>query len=347
MKQHSVSAIIPVGRGESRVARCLEHFSKLSPPVDEIVLVCDGANHVARQAGERYGARIVQLPRRLGPANARNQGAFAARGEVLLFVDADVLVPSDVVTEVVQGLDAGKGVVACFGSYDDAPAEPNFLSQYKNLFHHYVHQHSGPEASTFWTGCGAIFSNVFREVGGFDEDFALPSVEDIDFGYRLRDAGHRIRLVRTLQVKHLKRWETSSLLRTDFFLRAIPWARLMLLRKAVPNELNLKMSGRLSGVAALLLAGALPLAAWYWPAGLGLALVAALSLVLLNLPLYRFFRRKRGWLFMSGAVLWNWFYYLYGTLGFGVALAAHLLDRCKPRTRPADEERIGAELPLE
>ena len=216
MKHYSVSAIIPVGLKESRVALCLEQCSRLSPPVDEIVLVCDGANQSAREAAESFGARLVELPRRLGPAHARNHGAFAATGDVLLFVDADVLVPADVVNEILQVLDVESGVAACFGSYDDAPAETNFLSQYKNLFHHYVHQNSPAEASTFWTGCGAIFRHVFQELGGFDATFAFPSVEDIEFGYRLRDAGYQTRLVHNLQVKHLKRWAARSLLRTDF-----------------------------------------------------------------------------------------------------------------------------------
>ena len=73
MKHYSVSVIIPVGLRESRAALCLEQFSRLSPPVDEIVLVCDGANQSAREAAESSGARLVELPRRLGPAHARNQ----------------------------------------------------------------------------------------------------------------------------------------------------------------------------------------------------------------------------------------------------------------------------------
>jgi hypothetical protein len=47
-------------------------------------------------------------------------------------------------------------VDAVFGSYDDAPRAPNFIAQYKNLFHHYVHQHGKEEASTFWAGCGTV-----------------------------------------------------------------------------------------------------------------------------------------------------------------------------------------------
>ncbi len=188
----------------------------------------------------------------------------------------------------------------------------------------------------------------FQELEGFSEAFGLPSVEDIEFGYRLRDAGYRTRLVHSLQVKHLKRWEAGSLLHTDFLGRAIPWGRLVLKRTSIPQELNLQLSGRLSGLAAMVLAGSFLLFALDWRAGLVMALLAALSLILLNLPLYRFFRRKRGLLFMFGAVLWNWLYYLYGSLGFGVALLQHWLARWKPGAGHSDENKqIGAELPLE
>ena len=76
-----------------------------------------------------------------------------------------------------------------------APRLQGVVSQYRNLLHHFVHQHGNSEASTFWAGCGAIRRSVFEEMGGFDEQrFPTPSIEDIELGYRLRQAGHRILL---------------------------------------------------------------------------------------------------------------------------------------------------------
>ncbi len=75
-----------------------------------------------------------------GPARARNLGASQARGEILLFVDADVTIPPGAIGQVVKVFKREPGIAALFGSYDDEPAESNFLSQYRNLLHHYVHQ---------------------------------------------------------------------------------------------------------------------------------------------------------------------------------------------------------------
>jgi GT2 family glycosyltransferase len=82
-----------------------------------------------------------------------------------------------------------------FDSYDDETGEKNFISQYKNLFHHFVHQQSNTEAVTFWAGCGAIRQEIFDKVGGFDTArYARPSIEDIELGYWMRRMGYRLML---------------------------------------------------------------------------------------------------------------------------------------------------------
>jgi hypothetical protein len=123
------------------------------------------------------------------------------------------------------------------------------VSQFKNLFHHFVHQHSNEEASTFWSGCGAVRRQAFLEAGGFDAvRYDRPCIEDIELGYRLREAGHRIRLLKNIQVKHLKRWSLRDMVRTDVFDRGVPWTILLLEKKQLPNDLNLQLTQRLSGM---------------------------------------------------------------------------------------------------
>jgi cellulose synthase/poly-beta-1,6-N-acetylglucosamine synthase-like glycosyltransferase len=212
------------------------------------------------------------------------------------------------------------------GSYDDAPAEPGFLSQYRNLLHHVVHQGGDERASTFWAGCGAVRREAFEEVGGFDESYADPSIEDIELGARLVQAGHTIRLVKDLQVKHLKRWRLANMLATDLWRRAVPWTELMLRQGRMVNDLNVKTSDRLSVVVAFVLLASL-LAAWRWPALLGVAILAMLSVVALNAGLFRFFRRRRGVLFAVGAVPLYWVFLLICGFGFALGLLRHLLRR--------------------
>jgi len=132
---------------------------------------------------------VIALAERHGPAYARNRGAELARGDILFFVDADVVLAADATAQVRDAFREDPQLAAVFGSYDDAPAATNFLSRYKNLLHHHVHQTSRADASTFWAGCGAIRAAMLARAGGFDESFRRPSIEDIELGRRLRRAG--------------------------------------------------------------------------------------------------------------------------------------------------------------
>jgi GT2 family glycosyltransferase len=311
----TVSVIVPVGKGGEGFGVCLAAAAAAVRPPHELIVVADGEGDGVWRKAEAAGIRVIKLPATGGPARARNAGAKAARSPILFFVDADVVIPSNALGTILDVFAGDAGLAALIGSYDDAPAEPNFLSQYKNLFHHYVHQHGSPEASTFWGACGAIRREVFLALGGFDENYRRPSIEDIELGYRLRDTGYRIRLVRTLQVKHLKRWEALALIRTDFLQRAVPWAELLLARKSAAGDLNLGIAYKASIVISFLLCGAAALAASRWLAlPAGVALLACF--VAVNWPLFRFFWKKRGPRFALGSVCWRFVYDIYSGAGF-------------------------------
>ena len=258
---------------------------------------------------------MLRFPSAGGPARARNAGAKVATGDILFFVDADVTLHSDTLRQIINLFGNQPGLGALIGSYDDAPGEPNFLSQYKNLFHHYTHQQAHEEASTFWGACGAIRRHIFLEMGGFDERFRYPSVEDIELGYRLKRAGHWIQLCKTVQVKHLKRWEPVSLLKAEFFYRALPWSELLWRDRQFVNDLNLKTSSRVSLIIAYAILASFILA-WWWPAALLFALVLSLLFLGINLSVYQFFQQKRGLGFAIQTIPWHWLYFLYGGLAF-------------------------------
>lgn len=322
----TISVIVPVHKGGPNFRMCLSSLAEAVPPSSEIIVVADGDMDASWDLAEEFGAQVVRTPSPGGPARARNLGARLAQGDILFFVDADVAIPRDAIDQIETGFRREPDLTAVFGSYDDAPAATNFLSQYKNLFHHYTHQTAREEASTFWGACGAIRREVFLALGGFDERYRQPSSEDIELGYRLRQAGHRIRLCKALQVKHLKRWGLVSLLKSDFFHRALPWTELILRHRRFINDLNLRFSSRLSVMLTYGLLGALVGASW-WPSSLAVAGVLSLSLLALNVPLYRFFWRKRGLRFAIQAIPWHWFYYFYSGLAFAIGIALYLLHR--------------------
>ena len=321
----TISIIVPVHNGGESFRRCLENLSLTRPAPHEIIIVADGESDGSWRMAESAGARLIRLPVAGGPARARNHGAAAATGDVLLFIDSDVAVPADIVGRVAAIFRDDRHLTALIGSYDDAPGSANFLSQYKNLLHHYVHQSADEEGFTFWGACGAVRRDAFLAVKGFDESYRIPSIEDIEFGYRLKQAGHKIRLVKELQVKHLKRWGAGSLLKSDFFHRALPWTELCLRYSRLPNDLNLSLSSRVSALLACAMVAAL-IGTWSNPRLFAAAAVLALALVLVNAPLYLFFYRQRGLGFLLRAIPWHWFYFVYSAVGFGVGVIIHLMN---------------------
>jgi glycosyltransferase involved in cell wall biosynthesis len=322
----TISVIIPVRDGGANFRNCLSGLAQVFPSPKEIIVVADGDTDGSRRVAEEFGAKVLIIPEPQGPARARNLGAQSAQGSILFFVDADVVLPSDALSQIETAFNNDPHLTALFGSYDDQPGEANFLSQYKNLFHHYIHQISREEASTFWSGCGAIRRKVFLELGGFDESYRKPCIEDIELGYRLKKAGYGIRLSKTLQAKHLKRWNIAGLLKSDFFDRALPWTELILKNRRFINDLNLRFSNRLSVAVIYILLASFVLGGWwafFFPVAGGLAL----SLLIINRSLYRFFFAKRGLWFMIRTIPWHWFYYFYSGLAFGVGLGRFFLSR--------------------
>lgn len=312
-----VSVIIPVYNGGNMLANCLSALQQSHYEQWECIVVDDGSTdnsiHIARQ----YGARIITgSPVHGGPARARNLGAHIAHGDLLFFLDADVAVQPGTMSHAVATMTSDSNLAACFGSYDDSPTEQNFLSQYRNLLHHYVHQTSSVDAGTFWSGCGMIWHEIFWEVSGFDTDtYTRPSIEDIDLGYRLRDAGYNIRLEKLLQVQHMKRWTPKNMLITDIRDRALPWTRLIVQDGDLPNDLNLQMPQRLSTAVTFFTAVLLP-ASLFWAQLLWLLPFAIYALVRLNRDFYAFLREKKGVFFAMTAMPWHWLYFFYSGLSF-------------------------------
>jgi cellulose synthase/poly-beta-1,6-N-acetylglucosamine synthase-like glycosyltransferase len=318
-----IAIVVPVGGAAEAWPRSARSLARLDPPPGEIVVVIDGPDDHLATTAAGLAATTVVLAERSGPAKARNRGAGLARCDILLFVDADIEVPADLVATVARIFTDHPGLTAVIGSYDDAPGEAGFVSQYRNLLHHFVHQTARDEASTFWAGCGAVRRLAFHDLGGFDGRWANPSIEDIELGSRLVRAGHTIRLAKDLQVKHLKRWQVADMLATDLWRRAVPWTELMLGEGQLVNDLNVKTRDRVSVVVACVALLAL-LGAWRWPMLLGAAAGAMVLIVALNALLFRFFLSRRGALFAAGAVPLYWIYLLICGLGFALGLGRHL-----------------------
>ncbi len=316
------TVIVPFHRNLSQLKASLAAIRESVPHV-ELIVAADGALDDCRPLAAEYGASVVVVAGPSGPAVARNRAAARATGGLLVFVDTDVVVAPDAIPGMLSLLEHEASLAGVFGAYDHVPPAGNFMSQFKNLSHSYVHEVGRPDAQTFWAGLGAIRANVFRAVGGFDERFGRPSVEDIELGYRITRAGHRLRLDPRFRGTHLKRWTFWNCIVTDIRARGVPWTQLIHRFGAMSNDLNTNSNLRLSVVAAYLLlasVAASTVAPWLLLA----APVFLVALVILNFEYYRWCARKRGLLFAAGVVPVHLVHHLCNGLSFVVGTALHV-----------------------
>lgn len=313
----TLSVVVPATDAPPTLQRCTAAIAAADGPPPELI--------------------VVDAPRHLSAAAARNEGVRRATGDVVVFVDADVEVHADAFTRIRALFEHRPGVTAVHGSYDDRPDQPSTVSTFRNLLHHHVHQHGGGPAETFWTGLGAVRRDRFLAVGGFDEArYRHPSIEDIDLGRRLLLAGDRLWLDPAVQGTHLKRWTLRSMLWTDFARRGTPWVALQLRHRDVSSTLNCGWRHRLSAAAcAAGVVGALR----------GRAVVPAAALLVLlalNRSFYGLLLRRQGPVPALAGVVLHGLHHLAAVAAVPAGLLVGALEQRRPSSSASSASSVSS-----
>ncbi len=298
-----LSAVVPATNQPRTLDQCLAALRGARDGPDEIV--------------------VVEDPKLGGPAAARNEGASRASGDVLVFVDADVVVHQDAFSRIRALFERDPGLTGVFGSYDDGLLTNGRVAIFRNVLHHHVHHSKPGVADTFWSGLGAVRRQDFLDCGGFDpERFPYPSVEDIDLGMRLTARGARIVLNPRIQGTHLKDWHLREMLYSDFSRRAVPWVGLLTERRGAPRStLNLGWRHRASAASAVIGVGALVARRPKVAAG------AAVSLFGLNSSFYVLLARRYGVRTTVAAMFLHLVHHLISVAGVPVGILARLNEK--------------------
>ena len=196
-----VSVVIPAYNAVATLGRCLAALSAQSRSPDEIIVVDDGSTDDTAELARRYGVRVVRQAN-AGPAAARNAGARAAHGDLLLFTDADCAPAPDWVERLVATF-SDSTVSGAKGVYQTAQTElvARFVQiEYEDKYD----RMRGQERIDFVDTYSAAYRrDLFLQAGGFDTAFPTASVEDQEFSFRLAQAGHRLVFVPDARVAHL------------------------------------------------------------------------------------------------------------------------------------------------
>jgi glycosyltransferase involved in cell wall biosynthesis len=207
----SLSVIIPTYNAEGTLKQCLQAIRRSSYPPSEIIVIDDTSNDNTCAIATAEGARVIRQPANRGQGAARNVGSAAASEDVLVFVDADVVVSDDTLEIIANHFLQHPEVAAITGRLSKIHPHDDFFSQYKNLYMNVIFGRVGQEVDFIF---GSIFAVRRSDYLPMQEQRVL--AEDTELGFQLCRAGKKIHLLQNLEVIHLKRYTFKSLIINDF-----------------------------------------------------------------------------------------------------------------------------------
>lgn len=195
-----ISIVIPALNAERTLADCLAGLKGQTAPPDsfEVIVADDGSTDRTRAVAQEHGARVVSQSHR-GPGAARNLGAQHARGEVLLFLDADSVPDKNWVAAMVAPF-ADPTIMGVSG--EKKTRQKSLVAQLVQLEYDFKYERIASHSSIDFvdSSTAGYRRETFLANGGFDT--GLLEAEDTEFSFRLALRGCRMVLVRDAIVYH-------------------------------------------------------------------------------------------------------------------------------------------------
>lgn len=203
------SVVVPSYRGGERLPTLLDSLAaqQVGTPPFEVLVVIDGVDDGSLELVERercLDARPIVFPENRGRVAALNAGFDAARGDVLIRCDDDLVPAPDFVNNHVKA-HAGEtcGAVGLYRNvYEPTPYATAYGVDADER--HRAGAYSAMEDLRwrYWAGNCSITREIWDRVGPYDPQYRLYGWEDVDYGYRLHKAGIEVRLDPRLETPH-------------------------------------------------------------------------------------------------------------------------------------------------
>jgi glycosyltransferase involved in cell wall biosynthesis len=211
-----VSVVIPVKNGEATIGTCLRSIRRSYYKNVEVVVVDDHSTDKTPEIARQFNCVLVAAEEGSGANAARNRGAKEAKGEILVFIDSDVVVSRETILGIVERLEE-EYLDAVVGIYTARHRNDSLFSQYKNLWIRYSYMKSPPAIDWMFGAISGIRKKAFEAIGGFNvELIAQHGNDDLELGKRLARDNVKIELDMEIEVEHLKEYNLASFVKNEF-----------------------------------------------------------------------------------------------------------------------------------
>jgi glycosyltransferase involved in cell wall biosynthesis len=315
------SVIVPAFNASKTIRACLDAIFSSESKNFEVLVIDDRSTDETVAIAKEFPCRVIQLDTNVGPAHARDRGKREARSDILVFIDADIVIKSDTLSQMSHAYTRDPGLAAVVGLLAKDHPKQNFWSTYKNLYMHYIFSKC-PQYIDFIYGSFFSIKKQFLELPKTLDRFG----EDTELGMILHSKDCKILLDKTLEVVHLKRYTLFSFVRNDFRIPCY-WAKLFIQQKGLAKVITTRrfFHAQLHQLASIVLAPAILFGSLIHPP---CAAILLLFFVLFNGGFFLFLYKERGMLFAVRAAIITWLDMLVMGIGIMGGMLSSLCQRC-------------------
>ncbi|MEM0360069.1 MAG: glycosyltransferase [Candidatus Diapherotrites archaeon] len=186
------SVIVPVRNGERTIEKCLKAILAQNLGQSfELIVVDDGSTDKTAEIVKKFKKARLFRQEPLGPAAARNAGAIKAKGEIIVFTDADCIPEKNWLSEMLKPFEDPM-VAGVQGAYKTQQKE--FMARFSQIEIEERYKKMLSSKTIDWIGSysAAYKRSVFLSLNGFDKAFKKASGEDPDLSYSIQEKDHKI-----------------------------------------------------------------------------------------------------------------------------------------------------------
>ncbi|MDD5148461.1 MAG: glycosyltransferase family 2 protein [Candidatus ainarchaeum sp.] len=227
-KMPFLSVIIPTYNSGEKLLKLIKSIFASGYKNFEVIVVDDCGTDNSIELIKKYPVKIIRLKKNSGQSVARNTGAEAAKSDILVFFDSDVVLKKDVLEKFAEFF-LGPENQCIVGIYAKEPANKAWFAKYRGLleFSWYL---DTTNFDCFTPASGAMRRSLFDKIGGFDKKYR--HMEENEMGYKIIQICPIV-LRNDIQVHH--HFPTFQKCARLYFKRCFVWTRLFLKRKKFDN----------------------------------------------------------------------------------------------------------------